>query len=87
VLFLAVATTIAPFVLFVWGLQRIRASDAAIVSTFEPLAAALIAFGWLGQTLSPWQIAGGGLVIAGIALVQMERPPSEAVLTERAAID
>ena len=29
ILFLAVATTIAPFVLFVWGLERIRATDAA----------------------------------------------------------
>ncbi len=77
VLFLAVATTIAPFVLFVWGLQRIRASDAAIVSTLEPLAAAVIAFVWLDQTLSLWQVAGAVLVIVGIALVQRERaiPP------------
>jgi drug/metabolite transporter (DMT)-like permease len=87
ILFLAVATTIAPFLLFVWGLQRIRASDAAIVSTLEPLAAAVIAFVWLGQSLSAWQIGGGVLVIAGIVLVQAERPPSREVLAERAAIE
>jgi drug/metabolite transporter (DMT)-like permease len=87
VAFLAVATTIAPFLLFVWGLQRIRASDAGIISTLEPLAAAVIAFAWLGQSLSAWQIAGAALVIVGIGLVQAERPMSEEVLTERAAIE
>jgi drug/metabolite transporter (DMT)-like permease len=86
VLFLAVATTIAPFLLFVWGLRRIRASDAGIVSTLEPLAAAVIAFVWLGQALSPWQVAGAVLVIVGIALVQAERPLPDEVLAERGAV-
>jgi drug/metabolite transporter (DMT)-like permease len=65
----------------------VRATDAAIVSTLEPLAAALIAFVWLGQTLSAWQLAGGMLVIVGIVLVQVERPSSPEVLVERAAVE
>jgi drug/metabolite transporter (DMT)-like permease len=87
ILFLAVATTIAPFLLFVWGLERIRASDAGIVSTLEPLTAAIIAYVWLGQTLSPWQLVGGALVISGIAIVQAERPERREVLAERAAVE
>lgn len=87
IVFLAVATTIAPFVLFVWGLERIPASDAGITSTLEPLMAALIAFFWLDQSLSGWQIAGGLLVIAAIGRIQSERPPSPEVLTEKAAIE
>lgn len=87
ILFLAVATTIVPFVLFVWGLARIRATDAAIVSTLEPLAAALIAFVWLDQALSGWQLAGALLVLVGIAMVQVERPPPADVLAERAAVE
>jgi len=70
--FLAVATTIAPFLLFVWGLERVRASDAGIVSTLEPLTAALLAFVWLGQSLSLLQIVGGLLVVVGIGIVQVE---------------
>jgi drug/metabolite transporter (DMT)-like permease len=85
--FLAVATTIGPFLLFSWGLERVRVSDASIVSTLEPLAAAVIAFVWLGQRLSPWQLAGGVLVIVGIGLVQLERPLSPEVLAERAAVE
>lgn len=87
ILFLAVATTIAPFVLFVWGLARIRATDAAIVSTLEPLAAAFIAFVWLDQALSGWQLAGAFLVLVGIVMVQVERPPPVEVLAERAAVE
>ncbi|MEX2394717.1 MAG: EamA family transporter [Actinomycetota bacterium] len=87
VIFLAVATTIAPFLLFVWGLGRIRASDAGIMSTLEPLTAAVIAFVWLDQSLAGWQLVGAALVIVGIGLVQAERPATEEMLTERAAVD
>ncbi len=87
IVFLAVATTIAPFLLFIWGLGRIRASDAGITSTLEPLTAAIIAFVWLGQSLSAWQIVGGALVIGGIAFVQVERPEPREVLAERAAVE
>ncbi len=82
--FLAVATTIAPFSLFVWGLERVRASDAGIVSTLEPLTATLLAFVWLGQSLSLMQTVGAALVIVGIGIVQAERPAPEEVLEERA---
>ncbi len=87
VLFLAVATTIAPFLLFVWGLDHVSPSDAGIVSTLEPLAAALFAYIWLDQSLSGWQLAGAALVIAGIAVVRTERPEAKDVLAERAAIE
>jgi drug/metabolite transporter (DMT)-like permease len=85
--FLAIFTTIAPFLLFVWGLERVSASEAGIVSTLEPLTAAVIAFVWLDQTLSGWQIAGALLVIVGIGLVQAERPMSADALAERAAVE
>src|SRR5712692_1814704 len=85
-LFLAVATTVAPFWLFVWGMGRVRASNAGIVSTLEPLTAALIAYVWLGQSLSAWQIAGAALVLCGIAVVQLDRPASDDMMVERAAL-
>jgi drug/metabolite transporter (DMT)-like permease len=80
VLFLAVVTTVAPFWLFVWGMERVRAWKAGIVSTLEPLTAAMIAYVWLGQTLSVWQVAGALMVLCGVAIVQMERPSSDDVI-------
>jgi drug/metabolite transporter (DMT)-like permease len=41
---------------------------------FELPASALIAFFWLGQSLDLWQILGCTLVLAGITLVQLEKP-------------
>ena len=87
IVFLAVATTIAPFLLFVWGLERIRATDAGIVSTLEPLTAALIAYIWLQQMLSSWQIVGAAAVLIAITIVQLSSPAPIDVLEERAAVE
>ncbi|MGH2704667.1 MAG: EamA family transporter [Actinomycetota bacterium] len=87
ILFLGAVTTIVPFLLFVWGLERVDASSAGVVSTLEPVAAALIAFVWLGQSLRPLQVAGAALVIAGIGLIQLDRPLAEEQLQERAAVE
>jgi drug/metabolite transporter (DMT)-like permease len=72
VIVLGVFATIVPFMLFLWGLGHVGASRAGIVSTLEPLSAALLAYLWLGQSLGAGQIAGGLMVIAGIAVVQSE---------------
>lgn len=70
VLFVGLFGTLAPFVLFVWGVERIRAERAAIVATLEPVVAAIAAWVWLGQRLTPLQVAGGGLVVAAVGAVQ-----------------
>lgn len=73
VVLLGFIATVIPFMLFVWGLQRIGASRAGIFSTLEPLSAAFFAWWWLHQRLDGWQIAGAALVIAAVAVVQSEQ--------------
>ena len=73
VVLLGFIATVIPFMLFVWGMQRIGASRAGIFSTMEPLSAAFFAWWWLGQRLDGWQIAGAALVIAAVAVVQSEQ--------------
>ncbi|MDQ4130072.1 MAG: DMT family transporter [Actinomycetota bacterium] len=73
VVFIAIVGTLVPFLLFVWGLRKVDASRAAIVSTLEPVAAALVAYVWLGEQLGPAQLLGGSMVLAGVVLVQLER--------------
>jgi len=87
VLILAVFATLVPFLLFLWGLERIRASRAAITSTVEPLAGAVFAFAWLGQSLGPGQLVGAVVVVGAIAALQTQRPPSSDVLVERAIVE
>lgn len=73
VLYVGIAGTLAPFLLFVWGIGRIQAERAAIAATLEPVLAGLIAFAFLGQSLTPAQIAGGVLVMVAVVLLQARR--------------
>jgi drug/metabolite transporter (DMT)-like permease len=44
-----------------------------IVATFEPVAAAVVAWAWLGETLVAVQILGGVVVLVGILLAETSR--------------
>jgi len=72
VAFLAIATigTVVPFGLFISGLKFIPPTQAGIVSMLEIVVAAAAAYVILGETLNPIQILGGGLVLAGVVMVQ-----------------
>jgi drug/metabolite transporter (DMT)-like permease len=65
--------TIAPFVLSIGALQHLPASAVTVVATFEPVAAAFVAWAWLGETLDPVQIVGGAVVLTGIVLAETSR--------------
>ena len=73
VAFVGVVGTLLPFLLFVWGVGRVRSERAAIAATLEPVLAAVFAWLWLGQALATTQIVGGTLVIAGVAALQVRR--------------
>lgn len=70
--FLAIASigTVIPFGLFISSLRILAATQASIVSVLEPVVAASAAFLLLGETLLPLQILGGGMVLAGVIMVQ-----------------
>ena len=65
--------TIAPFGLIVAALRYVSATRVGIIAMVEPVAATLVAFLWLGEELSAPQLAGGGLVLAGVVLAQTAR--------------
>ena len=65
--------TIAPFGLVVAALRHLPATRVGIVAMVEPVAAALVAYVWLGESLAPSQLAGGAIVLAGIVLAQTAR--------------
>lgn len=73
VLYVGVAGTLLPFLLFTWGLQRVRAERASIAATLEPVIAAVVAWIWLDQTLTGVQVAGGMLVVGAVVSLQLRR--------------
>jgi drug/metabolite transporter (DMT)-like permease len=65
--------TIVPFGLLVGSLRHIAATRAAIVAMLEPVAAAVVAYAWLGESLTALQLGGGAVVLAAILLAQTAR--------------
>ena len=65
--------TIVPFVLSLGALHHLPATRVATVSMLEVLLASLVAWVWLGETLSAAQLVGGGIVLAGVVLAQTAR--------------
>ena len=65
--------TIIPFALLSASLRHIPASRAAITAMFEPVAATVFAYAWLGESLALVQIFGALVVLTAIFLAQTAR--------------
>ena len=72
-LWVIVLGTILPFVLSLGALHHLPATRVATVSMIEVLLAAIVAWAWLGETLSAAQLAGGAIVLTGVVLAQTSR--------------
>jgi drug/metabolite transporter (DMT)-like permease len=70
---LSLVSTVGAIGLFFAGLRRVGPTVASILATVEPLVTVGLAFAVFGETLSAVQLAGGGLVL-GAVLVLQTRP-------------
>ena len=68
-----VVGTILPFLLLVGALRHVSATRVGVTAMFEPVAGALVAYAWLGESLSGAQLTGGAVVLGGILLAQTAR--------------
>jgi drug/metabolite transporter (DMT)-like permease len=72
-LWMVVLGTILPFALSLGALHHLPATRVATVSMLEVLLASIVAWAWLGESLSAAQLVGGGIVLAGVVLAQTSR--------------
>ena len=81
VLGLSLVAAVVAYVAGIFGARLLGAKVASFVGLTEVLFAVLFAWLLLGQVLTPLQLAGGVLVIAGIALVRLDelRTPAPVV--------
>ncbi|MBI5963765.1 MAG: DMT family transporter [Chloroflexi bacterium] len=64
-----VLSTIIPVVTFLAGLERIGPTNAAMLSTLEPVVTVLLAAWLFGDKLPPIVMLGGGLILAAVILL------------------
>lgn len=74
VLFIGIFGTLVPFLLYLWGVERVRSERATIAATLEPVLVAIIGWLWLGQALSIVQLLGGALILGAVLSLQLARP-------------
>jgi drug/metabolite transporter (DMT)-like permease len=61
--------TVLPVVAFLAGLERIGPTNAAMLSTLEPVVTVVLATWWLSETLKPVTWLGGGLILIAVLLL------------------
>ena len=70
---LALVSTFIPVLTLALGIKRIGASKAALVSFIGPVSTAVLAWLILGEEMDLVQLAGMGLVIAGVLAISFDK--------------
>ena len=73
VAWIVVLGAVVPFWLSIGALRHLPPTAAGLVATVEPVFASIVAWLWLEQVLTGWQVAGGVVVLTGIVLAQTAR--------------
>jgi len=73
ILWVIVLGSAVPFALIVGAMRHISATRVGIAAMLEPVVATIAAWIWLRESLGAAQLAGGAVVLGGIALAQTAR--------------
>jgi drug/metabolite transporter (DMT)-like permease len=71
--------TVVPYALILVALRNLGSTRTGLLGMAEPVTSGLVAWVVLSESLTPVQLAGAALVIAGIAAAETARAPSEAI--------
>jgi DME family drug/metabolite transporter len=82
ILYLGLVPSAFAYWIFQMGLRSVSASAASIIGMLDPLVAALLAWGFFGETLAPSSIFGAILLILSIFLLSREENASSKVKVE-----
>jgi drug/metabolite transporter (DMT)-like permease len=72
-LFVILVGTIVPFFLLVSALRHLSATRVGIIAMLEPVAATVVGWAWLNESLVAVQLVGATVVLGAIVLAQTAR--------------
>jgi drug/metabolite transporter (DMT)-like permease len=67
--------TVIPVFAIMLAVERVGANRTALATMIGPVSTILLACVFLAESISAWQLVGTALVLAGILLLTLERPP------------
>jgi drug/metabolite transporter (DMT)-like permease len=71
IIFTAVVTTALAFAALMWGQAHVTATEAAVILSFEPVAAAITSIAFYGEPITGAFLAGAALILAAMLLSQL----------------
>ena len=71
ILFTAVVTTALAFAALMWGQAHVNATEAAVILSFEPVAAAITSIAFYGEPVTGAFLIGAALILAAMLLSQL----------------
>lgn len=76
ILFTAIVTTALAFAALMWGQSYVSATEAAVILSFEPVAAALASIVWYREPITMPFVIGATLILAAMIVSQLPERPS-----------
>ncbi len=73
----SLVSVLVPYSFFAYSLRRLEASAVGIVGTLEPIVAIVAAWAIVGETISPTQMFGAGLILAAVLVLQLRGSGAE----------
>jgi drug/metabolite transporter (DMT)-like permease len=71
IVFTAIVTTALAFATLMWGQSYVTATEAAVILSFEPVAASLTSILWDGEPVTVSFVIGGLLILAAMLISQV----------------
>jgi drug/metabolite transporter (DMT)-like permease len=71
ILFTAIVTTALAFAALMWGQARVSATEAAVILSFEPVAAAITSIAFYGEPLTATFLIGALFILAAMVISQL----------------
>ncbi|WP_425306316.1 DMT family transporter [Burkholderia perseverans] len=78
ILYAGLFASVALPALWLEGVRRLGPNRCAMFMNLLPVATALLAIGWLGESLHAYHLIGGGIALAGVVAAQTLRTPRAA---------
>jgi drug/metabolite transporter (DMT)-like permease len=78
-LYLTLVGSVAAFLLFYWLVRHVDVTKTMLIALVTPLAAVLLGVAVLGEEVSWRTVAGGVIIMSGVALVVLRRAPRKEV--------
>jgi drug/metabolite transporter (DMT)-like permease len=69
-----IVCTVLPVFAIMLAVERVGASRTSLATMIGPVSTILLAWIFLGETVSVWQMTGTAFVLAGIGVLSLERP-------------